>query len=247
MLCQDGPVDPRRRPARRSDALSRARIVTAAIDLLDDGGIDALTFRALATSLSTGPGAIYHHVANKTQLLSAATSDLLTAAIGGSTGDRADGAGVHLLMARVHDAIADHPWAGAHLAAAPWQPAALQLLDRIGAELTALEVPAAHQFDAASVLVFHVLGVAAQRGAVTGLADPPDGRAVFIADSAADATAPPHEGQSFLRRIGPQLAHHDDRDQFLAGVRIIMAGIDAVSGSSAEPAAPAGPLTRRQR
>jgi predicted nucleic acid-binding protein len=47
-----------RRAERRTDALSRERIVAAAIKILDDDGESALTFRALAARLATGSGAI---------------------------------------------------------------------------------------------------------------------------------------------------------------------------------------------
>lgn len=223
---------------RRTESLSRARIVEAAVALLDDGGIDALTFRALAAGLATGPGAIYHHVANKNQLLSVATSDLLSAAISDGGPDETPGPGVHGVMSRVFDAIAEHPWLGAHLASAPWQPAVLHLLDRIGSELTALGVPPAHQFDAASVLVFHVLGVAGQHDAVMRLAGPAAGRVAFITGAAAEAGDPASGPHPFLERIGSHLAHHDDKEQFDAGVRIIMAGIAAVSGLPTEQTAP---------
>ncbi|HEY0255414.1 MAG TPA: TetR family transcriptional regulator, partial [Kofleriaceae bacterium] len=62
----------KRKPERREDALSRDRIVDAAIELLDEAGETGLTFRALAARLATGPGAIYWHVADKTALLVAA-------------------------------------------------------------------------------------------------------------------------------------------------------------------------------
>ena len=39
----------------------QGRLVRAAIEILDADGEDALTFRALAGRLATGPGAIYHH------------------------------------------------------------------------------------------------------------------------------------------------------------------------------------------
>ncbi len=62
---------------RRTDALSKDRIVEAAIEILDAGGESALTFRALAARLTTGTGAIYWHVANKDELLEAATDDVI--------------------------------------------------------------------------------------------------------------------------------------------------------------------------
>ncbi len=70
------------RERRREDALSRERIVDAAIELLDADGEDGLTFRALATRLATGPGAIYWHVTNKGELLVAATDAVVARAMG---------------------------------------------------------------------------------------------------------------------------------------------------------------------
>ncbi|MDJ0112876.1 TetR family transcriptional regulator, partial [Rhodococcus erythropolis] len=65
------------RTERRTDALSKERIVEAAIEILDDEGEAALTFRALSARLATGSGAIYWHVANKSELLAAATDDVI--------------------------------------------------------------------------------------------------------------------------------------------------------------------------
>src|SRR3954467_13184410 len=50
-----------RRSERRTDALSKERIVETAIEILDAEGENALTFRALTTRLATGAGAIYWH------------------------------------------------------------------------------------------------------------------------------------------------------------------------------------------
>ena len=64
-------------PQRREDSLSRERIIDAAIELLDASGEAGLTFRALAERLATGPGAIYWHVADKSDLLTAACDALM--------------------------------------------------------------------------------------------------------------------------------------------------------------------------
>lgn len=70
-----------RRSQRRTEALSRERIVEAAVELLDAAGESGLTFRALTERLATGPGAIYWHVANKEELLGAATDAVVAAAV----------------------------------------------------------------------------------------------------------------------------------------------------------------------
>ena len=60
------------RSPRREESLSRDRIIEASIELLDSSGENGLTFRALSERLATGPGAIYWHIANKSDLLGAA-------------------------------------------------------------------------------------------------------------------------------------------------------------------------------
>src|ERR1700729_715756 len=66
------------RTRRREESLSRDRIIEASIALLDHSGESGLTFRALSEQLVTGPGAIYWHIASKSELLSA-TCDAIVA------------------------------------------------------------------------------------------------------------------------------------------------------------------------
>ncbi len=49
--------------------LTRAGIVSAALDLLDESGIEAVTLRALASRLGVQAPALYWHVRNKQELL----------------------------------------------------------------------------------------------------------------------------------------------------------------------------------
>ncbi|HEY8478963.1 MAG TPA: TetR/AcrR family transcriptional regulator C-terminal domain-containing protein [Spirillospora sp.] len=49
--------------------ITRERIVTTALELLNDEGMDALTVRALASRLDVGAPALYWHVRNKQELL----------------------------------------------------------------------------------------------------------------------------------------------------------------------------------
>ncbi|MFC9808170.1 TetR/AcrR family transcriptional regulator [Streptomyces griseoaurantiacus] len=70
-----------RQSQRRRQVLSRERIVETAIELLDAGGEGALTVRALTERLSTGAGAIYHHVGNMNELGQAATETVIADAL----------------------------------------------------------------------------------------------------------------------------------------------------------------------
>ena len=68
------PEPPRRgrpAPAARSGRtpLSRERIVDAALAIVDAGGLDALSMRAVAQALDTGPASLYAHIGDKDELL----------------------------------------------------------------------------------------------------------------------------------------------------------------------------------
>jgi AcrR family transcriptional regulator len=52
----------------RRHQLTRQRVVTEALAIIAEEGIQALTMRRLATRLGVVPGALYHHVRNKQQL-----------------------------------------------------------------------------------------------------------------------------------------------------------------------------------
>src|SRR5260221_14504700 len=55
------------RPER--DPLSRERVLRGAVAVADAGGIGALTIRSLAQELGVKPMSVYHHVANKGEIL----------------------------------------------------------------------------------------------------------------------------------------------------------------------------------
>jgi TetR/AcrR family transcriptional regulator, tetracycline repressor protein len=65
-------VKARGRPLRDSAAaLSRERIVRAALEIVDHGGLSALSMRRLGASLGVDPMAIYHHLPRKEALYDA--------------------------------------------------------------------------------------------------------------------------------------------------------------------------------
>src|ERR1700734_3303202 len=66
---------------RREESLTRDRIIEASIELLDISGEDGLTFRTLSERLATGAGAIYWHITNKSDLLTAACNAIVARAM----------------------------------------------------------------------------------------------------------------------------------------------------------------------
>jgi AcrR family transcriptional regulator len=216
------------RAERRTDALSKERIVEAAIGILDTDGESALTFRALTARLSTGAGAIYWHVANKDELLAAATNDVIARAMTEVVSDAEPREAIRAITLGVFDAIDAHPWVGTQLSREPWQSAVLLIFEGIGQEFQALGVPGRAQFDCASALLNYVLGLAGQYAAGVRLLPRETDRSAFLATVAARWTQRDPAEYPFLHQMAAQLAGHDDREQFLAGIDLILAGIDAV-------------------
>lgn len=211
------------RPAnRRKDALSATLITQVAIGILDDEGEEALTFRALAARLQSGAGAIYHHVANKEELVVAAAAALVSRVV-----DPPEGPALPDLrgfMLAVYDLIDEHVWLGGQLFWASWQHAVLSFFEQIGQRLEPLELSERSRFDVAPALVNYLLGAAGQHAAAARMSPGLD-RARFlraIAESWAGGLT--DDEHPFIRLASARLADHDDRQQFAAGIDLILEG-----------------------
>jgi AcrR family transcriptional regulator len=225
-----------RRPERRQEPLSRERIVGAAVELLDAVGEGGLTFRALAERLATGPGAIYWHVTGKAELLAAATDAVVAAAVAveptASPASPQDG--IRAVALGLFDAIEEHPWLATQLATqlsrSPGGPVTPRIFESIGRQVRALGVPEGSWFTAASALMHYILGAAGQNAANAanpGARRPDVDRAEFLdAVSAAWKELDPDD-YPFTRAVADQVRGHDDREQFLDGIALILAGIAA--------------------
>ncbi|MDT0440472.1 TetR family transcriptional regulator [Streptomyces sp. NPDC005840] len=217
-----------RRPERRQEPLSRERIVTAAVELLDTAGESGLTFRALAERLATGPGAIYWHVTGKGELLAAATDAVLGTALAEDPGASPRDA-VRTLALGVFDALDVHPWVGAHLVSTESHAPTLPLFERVGRQVRALGVPESAWFTAASTLLNYILGVAGQNAANTRRAAPGTDRAAHLGGVADAWSALDPAEYAFTRSVAGQVRDHDDRAEFAAGIDLILDGITALS------------------
>lgn len=215
----------------REDALSRERIVEAAIALLDQEGENGLTFRALAARLETGAGAIYWHVANKDELLAAATEVVVEATMGAARAGATPAAAIRAVAIGVFDTIEAHPWVGAQLSRAPWRTPMFRIYERLGQQVQALGVRKSAQFTAASTLLSYILGVSMQNAAQSDFArrelDPSLDRAAYLETVAAQWKQLAAAEYPFMRHAATQLTKHDDRAEYLAGIDLVLAGITA--------------------
>ncbi|MFD8788068.1 TetR/AcrR family transcriptional regulator [Kitasatospora sp. NPDC059599] len=108
------------RPRRDQPALSREQIVTAALALLDNDGIEALSMRKLGARLNAGATSLYTYVANKDELLALAVDQVFaelplpepTGADGSNTGGdpKVWRAAIEEVAEEVRAAVLRHPW-----------------------------------------------------------------------------------------------------------------------------------------
>lgn len=198
--------------------------MSAAIDLLDSAGEDGLTFRALAAVLQTGHGAIQWHVTNRTDLLRAATSVTVSRAIVKRDPTAAPREAVRALALNVFDAIDAHPWLGRQLTGSPWQPSMLILFELFGREMQHIASTREAQFAATSAVLSYIVGAS---GRETANAQAPEatGDRQDLLDAMASFWEALDDGDyRFTRTMGEPLRTHSDRDVFLAGVELILAG-----------------------
>jgi len=90
--------------------LSRARVLEAAVTVADTGGIAGLTIRSLAAELGVKPMSVYHHVANKDEILDGIV-DLVFGEIELPRIGGAWKAEMRRRTASAREAMRRHPWA----------------------------------------------------------------------------------------------------------------------------------------
>jgi AcrR family transcriptional regulator len=216
----------KRSAQRREESLSRERIIEASIELLDASGEEGLTFRVLSERLATGPGAIYWHIANKSDLLTAACDAVIARTMNEIVDAPAPETTIRAVALGLFDVIDEHPWVGSVLTTASGLSPIVRILERIGRQIRALGVPDEQQWAAVGALMAYILGVSRQNAAngqlarMRGLDRSDFLDAVSTAWSQLDS-----KEYSFARSIAGRMRDHDDRIDFLSGIDLILRGI----------------------
>lgn len=214
--------------------LSREQIIGTAVELLDAGGEGALTVRALTERLATGSGAIYYHVGNRDELLDTATETVVTVALATRPAQPAATPEdeIRVVALALFDAIAEHPWLATRLTLQivrnPVGPITVGIFERIGRQVSALGVPQARWFDAASTLVHYILGAVGQNTRIEGDTsgvEPDADREEFLGATAQAWQTLDPEDYPFMHAIAGRISEHDDREQFLTGIAVVLDGL----------------------
>src|SRR6266511_3967358 len=138
--------------------LSRDRILQAALELTDEGGIESLTMRKLGQALGFEAMSLYNHVANKDDVLDGILDLVLDESEPPSPAGDWDAA-IRTSAISVHEALRRHPWS-CTLLMAPGRirPARLRYMDLLLGRLREAGFSAETTYHAYHVLDGHIFG-----------------------------------------------------------------------------------------
>ncbi|KRD45518.1 TetR family transcriptional regulator [Cellulomonas sp. Root930] len=212
--------------------LSRERVLRTAVAIADEHGIDAVTMRRVGDELGAEAMSLYHHVANKADLLDGAV-DLVVAEINEAVDglDRGDDwkAAVRARILTARRVLLRHRWAPRVLETrSAVSPNVVRYHDRL--------VGLLHEGGLSYDLIHHALHALGSRalGFSQELFDPDPGEstAPVPADLAADLP--------FLTAMLAEVAHDDpdstigwcdDRTEFEFGLDLLLDGLERRAGS----------------
>ena len=138
--------------------LTRERILEAALGLVDEQGIEALSMRRLAQVLGFEAMSLYNHVANKDDLLDGIL-DLVLAEIEPPSPDGAWDGAIRSSAISAHDALRRHAWACPLLMSAGHvRPARLRYMDLLLDRLRSAGFSPETTYHAYHVVDGHIIG-----------------------------------------------------------------------------------------
>jgi AcrR family transcriptional regulator len=198
----------------RKPLLSRDRIVTTALALIDEEGMTALSTRRLAAELGVSGPSLYNHFATKEAILDAAADTVIAQVDLSMFDDGRDWRSTLLDWGRSYRAaLADHPNIVPFLAAGPGlRPAGLRMADAVFGGMVEAGWPPAQATRIGALMRYFVTGSALGSFAGGFVGDP----------QAYDPADYPHLGQAHL------LADHRkevDESAFETGLRALIDGL----------------------
>ena len=219
--------------ATTREHLTRARVVAAALAIVDRDGLDGLTMRALGRELGVDPMAAYHWFPNKGAILQGVSEAILSEMpLPDAPGEAGDGAPTvswqetGLNMARqFRAALLRHPNALPVASTQPvMTPRGFELIERTAAAMVAGGITPGAALEAINVVAAFVIGLCVVEAGVTPGSEPVAQEEVMEAYSAIDADRFPVLARAMVE-AAELLA--DDERQYGQAIRALIIGLDA--------------------
>ena len=118
----------------RRPALTRDRVLSAAVELADDGGLESVSMRKVAAALGVEAMSLYHHVAGKDELLGGML-DLVVGEIEVPSPEHPWKEALRRSAISAHEVLVRHRWAAGLMMSAGVGPARLGFMESLLATL----------------------------------------------------------------------------------------------------------------
>jgi AcrR family transcriptional regulator len=218
MATRAAEIEDRRQP------LSRDRVLRAAIDLADAGGIEALSMRRLAQELGVEAMSLYYHVANKSDILDGIV-DMVVGEFELPPPDAEWKAAIRTAAMSAYDVLVRHPWAASLVLSGPGvSTARLRYMDAILGTLRRAGLSAEMTDHAYHALDSHIMGFTLwQVGMNLGTEeDLKDMAGQFLAVMSVEDF--PHLAEHVEQHLKPH--DPDDVGEFEFGLGLILDGLE---------------------
>ncbi len=208
----------------RREPLNRDRVVAAAIELADEGGLDAITMRTLGDRLGVKAASLYNHVSGKEDVLEGMT-DWATAQIDTSADDGDWRAAMRRRAVSARACFERHAWAGPLIDSRHQGPATIEYADRVLGVLLGAGFSATQAANAFVILDSYIYGFERQRS-VLAMGD--DEASLDAAQEVVDAI--PESAFPALMTVAGEFATRpfDEDTAFELGLRFILDGLEAM-------------------
>lgn len=195
--------------------LTREEVLTAAVKVVDEEGLEALSMRRLGQALGVEAMSLYRHVANKDDLLDGVHGAIL-AAVKRPARRGTWQARTRALAHAVRDALRAHPRALVLFGARPAvAPTSLALFEEALEIVAATGLSIDERLHVVHGLLAYVVGSALWH--FGSLGDAPD----------VDYAALPADDFPRVREVAPRLAHWDVEAEFELGLDAFLTGVAA--------------------
>ncbi|CAI7979555.1 TetR/AcrR family transcriptional regulator, tetracycline repressor protein [Frankia sp. Hr75.2] len=212
-------VEARRKP--RAGGLSTARIIDTALEILREGGLDALSVRAVAVRLGTSAGSLYRHIASREELV-ALIADHVMGDIRLDRTGRGWRADVEALLREMRRVFLEQPLPPSATRGEAYGPNMLRVVDAaLGLFLEAGLTNEQAAYATSTTLKFVAAATSIQRSA----ASQATGRKAGGADFGQLLDALPASQFTALRVAGPIYADISADDVFTQGMAILLDGV----------------------
>jgi AcrR family transcriptional regulator len=225
----------RRSPAGRKATLTTEAIVTAAIEVLDEGGVAGLSMRRVAEHLGTGAASLYAHVSGKEELLEL-VYDALVGQVGLVEPDPATWREqLRQVMTDFHDVLVSHTDAAlAGLGRIPTSPQTMAAAEVLAGIMRAGGLSPKVVALGLDQLVLYVSATAFEDGLFRRGMDEEEMLRYYAGVHAFYASLPA-DRYPVLASIAPDMTGHDDVERFNFGLDVLISGLEAVNARVRDP------------